>query len=32
VLGWEARPKFDELVEMIVRANMDALYGRTTRR
>jgi GDPmannose 4,6-dehydratase len=32
VLGWEARTKFDELVEMIVKADIAALYGRTTRR
>jgi GDPmannose 4,6-dehydratase len=32
MLGWEARTKFDELVEMMVKADMDALYGRTTRR
>jgi GDP-D-mannose dehydratase len=32
MLGWEARTKFDQLVEMMVKADMDALYGRATRR
>jgi GDPmannose 4,6-dehydratase len=31
VLGWEAHTSFDELVEMMVKADVDALYGRTTR-
>jgi GDPmannose 4,6-dehydratase len=31
-LGWEARTGFHQLVELMVKADIDALYGRTTSR